>query len=144
MKPILLVIFLLACQTEPRTEPAPTAGIAQADAKSDSTPDAPKVEEKSDEDTPIAEPTDDKEDAQNAPATDNDKETKTTDAARPEQRLFVGYDQDGKKGSLPMICAMCKRMRTEPERQFVTACTAQGGKTQSCGCLKILCSVKVK
>ena len=144
MKPILLVIFLLACQTGPRTEPAPTADIAQADAKSDSIPDAPKGKEKSDEDPPIDEPTDDTEDAQNAPATGDDKQTKTTDAVRPEQRLFVGYDETGKKGSLPMICAMCKRMRTATERQFVTACTAQGGKTQSCGCLKILCSVKVK
>ena len=62
----------------------------------------------------------------------------------PNAKDFVGYDSLGKKLSLPERCAICKRIKTEEEKAFLRQCKEQGGKTKACGCLTLLCSVKVE
>ena len=62
----------------------------------------------------------------------------------PNAKDFVGYDILGKKLSLPERCAICKRIKTEEEKAFLRQCKEQGGKTKACGCLTLLCSVKVE
>lgn len=62
----------------------------------------------------------------------------------PNAKDFVGYDILGKKLSLPERCAMCRRIKTEEENAFLRQCKEQGGKTKACGCLTLLCSVKVE
>ena len=146
MKIVVLLFGLAACQTtsEPPPAPAPVDAVQQ-----DVTPPpltvsptpAPETQEQAPPVNPA--PSVQQPSKKTSPPA---REKTPVDASRgePAAEVMVGYDRNGQKGSLPNLCATCRRMPNKTESEFINACRSQGGVVKMCGCFDILCSVVVK
>ena len=165
----LLIFFYISCQTDTNVSENTSKSSSQTVSTTDDSPskktDPPSQENTLSKETPSqsTEATNDTPSSKTEPSKSAETpseglkikpnmDNKATNDIGPKEmgsehatgNVFIGYNNVGKKGSLPKNCALCRRYSTDKEKKFSKDCSDKGGTLHACYCITQLCSVKIR